>query len=632
MSDAPNMIAEAHRLIDMGFRVFPVNGKVPLTKNGFKDATDNKELATFFWARNPEAGIAIATGDGLCVLDVDPRHDGDASLRELEEAHGEIDTLTVQTGGGGVHLYLRGHLPQRTGFRPGLDLKSEGGYVVAPPSLHESGQRYRWVNEDATATKVPSWLAAIVADRFSNSDLPELVPDQITTGSRNSVLHSLAGSMRRRGMSQESILAALRLENRVRCSPPLPDHEVDAIVASAARYAPDPRASPELEQEGAEIWERLKQARAEELDAGAFDLDSARIGHMLDTLPPERSWILPGILPLGVAGMLGGSGGVGKSYATLLLSCCIALEIDFWGLGTCAPGSVMILSAEDDRDEMHRRLHTVLRWLMTMYPRLDVSPLRDRLFISDRVGENNLLTRVEERTVVRTMLAEKVVTTASKLSDLQMIVLDPLSRFRGGGANGEEEATRFVEAVEVIRRGTGATVLVPAHTSKDAARGTTTGQDVIRGSSALVDGMRWVGTLMAMSQDEARKRGMAPEDARSWVRFDIPKGNYSSPFRGCWLQRQEGGILEPMDPEPIQQKERSSPADVYRSTVIRVIDIMGGRGLTYAELKRYAGQAGPLQIGLHALPGILERAIQDGHLVRVGEGRNSKIYKAGEAS
>ncbi len=87
----------------------------------------------------PEANVGVATGDGLVVLDVDPRHGGDRSLIELEEGHGDVVTLAARTGGGGVHLYLEGDLPARNSFRPGLDLKGSGGFVVAPPSLHKSG-------------------------------------------------------------------------------------------------------------------------------------------------------------------------------------------------------------------------------------------------------------------------------------------------------------------------------------------------------------------------------------------------------------------------------------------------------------------------------------------------------------
>ena len=111
----------------------------------------------------PSANVGIATVDRLVVLDVDPRHGGDDSLAELEDANGEIITLAVRTGGGGYHLYLEGELPSRPAFRPGLDLKSSGGLVVAPPSLHGCGKRYEWLDPGEGVRVVPPWLAKLLA-------------------------------------------------------------------------------------------------------------------------------------------------------------------------------------------------------------------------------------------------------------------------------------------------------------------------------------------------------------------------------------------------------------------------------------------------------------------------------------
>jgi len=137
-------------------------GKHPRTLNGVHDfTTDPGQIRK--WARMfPDANWGIATGGGLVVLDVDPRHGGDLSIAELEEEHGEILTLTARTGGGGFHLYLSGDLPARGGFRPGLDLKAEGGLVVAPGSLHASGTRYEWLDPGEEPRVVPDWLRKIV--------------------------------------------------------------------------------------------------------------------------------------------------------------------------------------------------------------------------------------------------------------------------------------------------------------------------------------------------------------------------------------------------------------------------------------------------------------------------------------
>ncbi len=98
----------------------------------------------------------------LLGVDVDPRAGGDASLYDLTEAHGDawLDTFTVRTGGLGNHFLFR--LPEgvevhRAKIAPGIDIKAEGGYLVAPPSIHPNGNRYE-VEKNTYIAEVPAWL------------------------------------------------------------------------------------------------------------------------------------------------------------------------------------------------------------------------------------------------------------------------------------------------------------------------------------------------------------------------------------------------------------------------------------------------------------------------------------------
>jgi hypothetical protein len=98
----------------------------------------------------PRANIAAVTGalSGIVVIDVDPRHGGDRSLAAIEREIGPLPaTVEARTGGGGRHLYFThpgGHVGNRAGILPGVDLRGDGGVIVLPPSIHPSGNAYAW--------------------------------------------------------------------------------------------------------------------------------------------------------------------------------------------------------------------------------------------------------------------------------------------------------------------------------------------------------------------------------------------------------------------------------------------------------------------------------------------------------
>lgn len=209
---------------------------------------DGGEIAAWF-ARWPDANIGIVTGrvSGIVVVDVDARHGGLHSLRELERAHGALPTtVEATTGGGGRHLYFAladAAMHNRVGLRAGIDLRGEGGCVVAPPSIHPSGRRYAWVKgraPDALApAALPAWFVALLRGA-SPSGHPlahwrRLVREGVVEGERNNTLASLSGHLLWRGVDPEVALELLLAWNRMRCRPPLPDDEVARVVASIAR-------------------------------------------------------------------------------------------------------------------------------------------------------------------------------------------------------------------------------------------------------------------------------------------------------------------------------------------------------------------------------------------------------------
>ena len=138
-------------------------GKHPAVPTGLHAATTDLDQIERWWHRRPNTNIGIRTGtpSGLVIVDIDPDHGGDTSWHNLQAAHAETPTATVATGGGGTHRYYLhpGTTIPNSASRigPGIDIRGDGGYVIAPPSRHPSGHTYQW--ETGTPPQpLPGWL------------------------------------------------------------------------------------------------------------------------------------------------------------------------------------------------------------------------------------------------------------------------------------------------------------------------------------------------------------------------------------------------------------------------------------------------------------------------------------------
>lgn len=154
-------------------------GKHPRVRWRDLEVPDEDQIAAW-WRRWPGAGIALRTGGatGLVVLDVDPAHGGDETLEALTRAEGALPaTLAVATGGRGRHYYFSApgaKLGNDAGraLGPGLDVRADGGIVIAPPTRHLSGRRYEWA--DGPLAPLPAWIAA----RLERAAPPPMAPDR----------------------------------------------------------------------------------------------------------------------------------------------------------------------------------------------------------------------------------------------------------------------------------------------------------------------------------------------------------------------------------------------------------------------------------------------------------------------
>lgn len=235
--------------------------------NGFKNASNDPSTVQNWFAGSDTLNIGIATGavSGVFVLDIDERHDGFAALAALEDKYGPLpETWRFLTGGGGEHILFQhpgGQVPNSaSSVGSGIDVRGDGGYIVAPPSLHISGRTYvisvDHHPDDVILAPPPSWLIDLVRPRGapiqsapSQGDWRTLIRTEIPEGCRNQTFAQIAGYLIKRSVDPHLCLAILLGLNNQACKPPLPEGEVLSILKSilkrdaaqrSCRYRKDP--------------------------------------------------------------------------------------------------------------------------------------------------------------------------------------------------------------------------------------------------------------------------------------------------------------------------------------------------------------------------------------------------------
>ena len=240
-------------------------GKHPRTANGCLDATILPDQIEAWWEQWPDANIGIATGDvsNLVVVDVDVVKGGESKELLIDGLDPVIFSTPKVKTGAGLHFYYRvpaGAAIKNSASRLGksIDVRGDGGYVIAPPSKHKSGKEYEFLNAHLDILEFPAeWLnklnQPIINSNSPNGNgssngsssfvvLPSypsvIVPEKIDQGARNNELTRLAGVMRRSGFSEDAIFSALSSENQRICKPPLDDKELHQIARSIGSRAP----------------------------------------------------------------------------------------------------------------------------------------------------------------------------------------------------------------------------------------------------------------------------------------------------------------------------------------------------------------------------------------------------------
>ena len=476
-------VAPAHSIADSGACTCgdgrcTSRGKHPLTAHGLKDATTDADAIRVWWSRWPHANVLIRTGmvgdRCLVALDIDPRHNGDESLARLIVEHGAFpETPMCCTGGGGQHIFMWSPraVPNSAGkagdgrFGEGVDVRGEGGYVIAAPSRHESGRTYEWDAgahpADVALAEAPSWfvnLAGWSKKRLEVGD--ENAAERYIVGGRNEALTKLAGAMRRVGAGLKRITDALLDENDEKCHPPLDPAEVKKIARSVVKYPPGDPTAP-----GIDPFSMLTAA------------------DLATELPPVP-WVVRalGIAP-GAVTIVGGLGFGGKTMTMQALALAVASGRKLWGHLDASQGRAVHLDYEQGRRLTQERYQRLARGM-----RVDLATLEPSAFALACLPRETLDKPTSEDHVVRICEGAKIA------------IVDA---FRGAFPSAKEndsESRKFLDMLQQASERTGCAMIVIAHSRKT----TDESGDVrssLRGSGALFDAAQTVYML-----DGAKKK------------------------------------------------------------------------------------------------------------------------------
>lgn len=337
-----------------GYHVFPCKpkDKRPATPNGFKDATTDETTIRAWWKENPEYNIGLPTGtvNGFWTLDVDGS-EGHKSLRTFEQDVPK-DVPVVHTPNNGSHLYFAyderaEELSNTVRSIPGLDVRTEGGYVIAAGSVLDVGE-YRYRSERTDPVEAPTSLVSALVEASKRVLASRPVEATIEDGSRNSTLFSRARSLFKQGYDGREVYGTLAPLNENRCKPPLETSELVQIVQSAGKY------------ERGELRVDTESSSSSSLGSGGDDYDCPTFRSFAEMSRPtgNREYIVEGVLFKGFAGAIYGDGGTAKSLLMMHFGQSVARGVDWHGF-TTVKTKVLYLDFELDEDEQSRRAYDV---------------------------------------------------------------------------------------------------------------------------------------------------------------------------------------------------------------------------------------------------------------------------------
>ncbi len=432
-----------------GWSILPLKGKLPSIDKWAayqKDFATDEEIEE--WFTNPAVtGMGILTGklSGLVVLDLDLAKGADITGLEL------LPTVISKTGGGGQHHYYKfpqnGEIRNSAGLiREHIDIRGEGGYVVAPPSLHPNGNNYEWCDAlspgDVDMEEVPEWLLEkTTSPNETKKDFGEIIKG-VGEGRRNESATSLIGKLLTYLPEKEweNLGWQYLLECNERNTPPLPIKEIRSVFKSIA--------NKELQSRGADI----KRERSKPFSVSDI---------LAMTLEPQP-FLVNGLVPERGLTAFSGQANGGKGWTTLHIAHGVATGLPIFGKFATKQGNVLIVDEEAGTAEFHRR--------MVM---LGIKP-EDKIYLYSqeefKVDSSNDLTHL--------------VNTAKEL-EIKLVIFDPFSAIHLKAENTADDMQKVMTALQQFNLAGIAVIFIHHHRKEHFMNRQIAASSGLRGSTVL---------------------------------------------------------------------------------------------------------------------------------------------------
>lgn len=350
-------------MAERGPPVFPVRegAKFPPLVEGWPDkATTDPEQIRSWWARWPNANIGVHCKDHI-VIDVDVKN-GKPGLQSLKALDLDLNTLTVRTPTGGLHVYYSGpNVKNSVGaLGPGLDIRSDHGYVLGPGSETDGGSYKPHGNYPIIVA--PDALTDRLGSISVKADNPRLAGALVSADLDRAISYLVAAppAIEGEGGDQQTFKTAAVLKDlgvseyeawelmadhwNPRCQPPWDEDELQRKVQNAYRYGSLPPGvdTPEFQFQGIHIPPPVRPGRQWFYPEDALDLD--------------QSWLFHKLLPATGVAVLVGPSGSGKTFVIAELGRCLGTGKAFFGVEPEARGGMAVLFAGTEGSGFAHRL------------------------------------------------------------------------------------------------------------------------------------------------------------------------------------------------------------------------------------------------------------------------------------